>query len=389
MEEVVSILKNQEQIQELILKLKTMGEKSPEFQIFKKSIDLFHLNKTPKGVHQIDLLQNIFKFSDARNCFDSFRLVCKSWQNAVETIRLNQDPHLEILSEISSHESNGKFPIFFIKYIKIFKRFTLNFINLDVTKWDSISKFILQNVKNLRAIGIFWNPTTPPNLEIFLFNFFKNSQKTLQEVGFFGDTHSFTFPQIFLPNVDTVIILLHQVENFNFINTLANIMCKDMKQFIFMDIHRIPNVLEYIAKNYTKNFVYSPEISILEHIPLKVSHLKLEHLAHFRYALAIECLVLEVPNLAMPSDGEWDNYQNLLFFFPNLKSIVFFYKRKYTNLDSLLISLSSKNQNIWAQRISYFEAQKLKILSGKHFLDIKLKLKNESSTWNFEFRQLH
>jgi len=83
MNDIISILQNQEKMEELILKLKTIGEDSPQFQIFKTNIDSFNLNKTHRGSHMTNILQNIFKYSDSRECFDKFRFVCKSWQFSV------------------------------------------------------------------------------------------------------------------------------------------------------------------------------------------------------------------------------------------------------------------------------------------------------------------
>jgi len=121
MDDIISILQNHHKMEQLILKLKTIGENSPQFQTFKTSIQSFHLNKPLKGVHQKNILQHVFKYSDSRECFDSFRLVCKSWQNSVETIRFDAYPPNTIFQELSRHERNGHFPPFYGKYLKIFR----------------------------------------------------------------------------------------------------------------------------------------------------------------------------------------------------------------------------------------------------------------------------
>ena len=55
------------------------------------------------GIHQKTIIQHTLRFSDAEECFQNFRLVCKSWKNAVETIRFNRMAGPEIFGEFESN----------------------------------------------------------------------------------------------------------------------------------------------------------------------------------------------------------------------------------------------------------------------------------------------
>ena len=93
----------------MILKLKTKGEKSPQFQTFKNSIDSFHFNQSPKGIHQTNMLQNILKFSDARGtCI----LKASAWFVNLDRMLLKQVHPIGFLYDMSLHEKYGEFPIF-------------------------------------------------------------------------------------------------------------------------------------------------------------------------------------------------------------------------------------------------------------------------------------
>merc|ERR1712034_119234 len=112
---------------------------------------------------------------------------------------------------------------------------------------------------------------------------------------------------------------------FNYLmKTFVDVMCPSLKSFRISYIHRAPQILKYIANNYPSHFVYAPKISVLEHIPLKISHLKLANLAAYRYTSHIEYLILHVKNFHVPSEGGWDDYREILYFFPNLKGVTFY-----------------------------------------------------------------
>jgi len=380
MEEIISILQNPEKMEQLILK---------------SFIDSFRLKPPPRGVHQTNILQHVFKYSNSRECFDSFRLVCKSWQYAVETIRLNTYPDpCTIFRELCLHERNGNFHPFYTKYFKIFRNLVLDLDEFDISdmlKWNSISNLLVDNMTNLRNICICFpiSNSIPPEFVSFLFNLFKNSKSTLKDLVIECRDGMVTLPTISLPNLThlSIFMLDNKVQNFDdFMKTFVDVMCPNLKIVLVYDIHQEPQILKYITKNYPNHFIYGPEISTLEHIPLKISHLNLEHLAAYRYAPHIEYLVLHVKNLHVPSEGSWDDYRETLSFFPNLKGIIFAYNETYTTLVSSLSSLPSASQNIWQERIDYFKSQNIKILDESEYLEIISKLRQSlSPSWSFSF----
>merc|ERR1712096_476758 len=108
-----------------------MGQSKPS-QSLKEIITFFGLNNTPKEIHQKNILQNTFKFCDPLECFTQFRLVCKSWQRAVEDMKFHSKLDLE---DIVKFEQNGKYPIFYCKYVQAFKKIAF-FLNENVLeKW--------------------------------------------------------------------------------------------------------------------------------------------------------------------------------------------------------------------------------------------------------------
>jgi len=332
MDEIISILQNSHKMEQLILKLKTIGENSPQFQTFKTSIQSFHLNKPPRGLHQKNILQHAFKYSDSRECFDSFRLVCKSWQNSIETIRLDIAPPITIFPELCHHERHGHFPRFYIKYLKIFKNLDVRLRhNFDLTKWSSIANLLLQNMNHLGKIRID-TEAVPFKFKIFLFYLFENSKFTLNNLSI---NCWDTLPVIALPNLTCFSICIYNNYNndsgtFDYLmKTVVDVMYKDLKLFEICHIEKSPNILKHMIENYQNHFVCAPEISILEHIPLKLSHLKLSKLATYRYASSIEYLILHVKDLQVPYEDGWDYHREILSFFPNLKGVLFLYNRLY------------------------------------------------------------
>merc|ERR1712034_232349 len=154
--------------------------------------------------------------------------------------------------------------------------------------------FILNNFTKLRRIAINFT-SVPHNFDAFLYTLFKNSQHTLKHIKYFVDLkslHTFTFPSIVLPNVSTFHLCLRGTDNFDGINIIPSTVCPNLKECAFWNIHKTANLLEYIEQQFPKHFVYSPNISTLDRIPLKFSHLKLNQFTHRRYASSIKCLAL-------------------------------------------------------------------------------------------------
>jgi hypothetical protein len=227
---------------------------------------------------------------------------------------------------------------------------------------------------------------------VFLLNLFKNSATSIQKIIISSRDQIVTLPAISLPNLTVISIKVYQnnnnrVKDLDYLmKTFVDVRCPYLKVFKIHNIYKAPKILIYFLQHYSNHFVCGPEISTLEHIPLKICYIDLEKLTAYRYASHIEYLILHVKNLQVASDGGWDNYREILSFFPNLKGIVFYYNKKYTTLVSLLRRFPSTSQNIWQQRIDYFKSQNIMLLQRKQIFKIISDLRQSlSPSWMFQF----
>jgi len=97
--------------------------------------------ETPRGIHQKTIIQHTLRFSDTGDCFQKFRLVCKSWKDAVETIRFNRMIGDEKMDETEAEigffddldeqiKSQAMVPNinYFCKYLALFKKNFYTFV---------------------------------------------------------------------------------------------------------------------------------------------------------------------------------------------------------------------------------------------------------------------
>jgi hypothetical protein len=130
-QEILSFLTNEGKRNDLIYKLTHAGDSSEQMKAFKNIITSFNLHKPPRGIQHTTLLQNTFRYCDPKECFTNFRLVCKSWQNAIETIRFDR---CLVISK----------PVYCPKYYKMFKKVKIIFTNSVLQNWDSLYPIILK-----------------------------------------------------------------------------------------------------------------------------------------------------------------------------------------------------------------------------------------------------
>ena len=89
-EKVLACLENPDKLKEFISRLKNAGKNSkPFFNVHNAMVEL-RMNRSPRGIHQKTIIQHTLRFCDSWESFHEFRLVCKSWKDAVETIRFNR-----------------------------------------------------------------------------------------------------------------------------------------------------------------------------------------------------------------------------------------------------------------------------------------------------------
>ena len=92
----------------------------------------------------------MFTFTEPENCFENYRIVCKSWKKIIEqNLKFNQFPKNQKLKEIfSCLRQEKKIPIFYEKYLQSFKKLNLHSWILP-ENCDLIFEFFLHNMKNL------------------------------------------------------------------------------------------------------------------------------------------------------------------------------------------------------------------------------------------------
>lgn len=390
LQEVLSFLEHAEKRERLIQKLIHAGKDSKEVHAFHDIIDSFNLNKTPKGIDQIDILQNTFKFCSPFEAFRTFRLVSKTWQRAFETFRFKK-----FCFPLDNLGQFAQIPVSYSKFVHNFKEFKLEFDANILSKWDSISKFILAHVKkaNYFEFAFEANVLAPPNFDTFLLQLFQNSQITLKKIGFEKTPQFFQCPAISLPNVTRVVFVMseihdHMVEDFDmFVKTLAK-SCEYLEQFIIFDIEKCPNMIEHIKTHYSDKCVISNGSFVSRTMPVKMPVCpRLSHLQHFQYPRKILFLNVCVSNCEKINDNGWDNYQTLFTFAPNLQGIRLstFKGRKWLQLQDLLNQLPEKIQEVWKKRIHYLRSRNIKIMSQSEYLSKSVELCKQTK-WGFTFQ---
>jgi len=82
-----------------LYKLKQCGENSLEMISIQHMLEKFKIHNPPRGIilTQTTILKHTFQFVLAKDCFQNFTLVCKSWNLAVETTKFkNQSPPYQV-----------------------------------------------------------------------------------------------------------------------------------------------------------------------------------------------------------------------------------------------------------------------------------------------------
>jgi len=389
LQEILSFLEDEEKRNRLIYKLKHAGEDSKPVHAFKEIITFFNLHKAPRGIHQKNILQNTFHYCEPNKCFTKFRLVCKSWQDAVETIRF--DSILVIDDWILNYERNGNFQTFFPKFLKIFKKLHLHITSQILMKFDSVTKVILQNMKNLHQIRFYSEQNTPRNFDAFALQFLQNSQSTLKTLKF-NTREIFPLPIVSLPNVTKIkfhVKVDHSAKIEQFTNFVQRILenCEYLENFYIDGIHDSIQMTEYTAQNYPENCLYANYCYASQKLPTKMSSCSaLSNLHTFEYPSAMKCLNLKVIDFNRPYDERWEEYKSILALCPNLKKIriVQCIEDNQIELEEALQNISPANQDIWKERIQYLKLCGIDTINWDQFQNAMKQL-HKQTKWGFLF----
>ena len=172
-------------VRSLLVNVNTLKRKSKIAALFffERKKKKTEANLEDSWVNQKDIVQYIFKYLKPLECFQNQRLVCKFWQYAVETNRY--DEWYVVNFEYLEYKYDPTQP-FFHKYVRSFKKMKLNItcmINED--KWKYVRDWILNNMKKLNEIEIYWAfrfvvEDLPEDYQSFEFNLIQNSIQTLK-----------------------------------------------------------------------------------------------------------------------------------------------------------------------------------------------------------------
>jgi hypothetical protein len=388
LKQVLSFLENEEKRNRLIAKLKNAGENSKPLHALKDIITSFNLHKAQKEIHQKNILQTTFRYLNTKECFHKFRLVCNTWKRAIETMRFHKR-RIEINNETLGWKQNGNFAIISPKYLRIFKRLTLEVSPEILLKWSNVSKLILQNMKNLTHVTVVLEHDIPPNFENFLYQLFENSQNTITKIEYRAE-EVLSFPNVSLPNLTHMTLKVPenndtQIENFDKLmkNILKN--CEYLKKFFVHDINNSQQIKNHISANYSHHCLYSDECLETLSLPMQATFCTdLSDLSGIENVYAIKALGIDV-DFNFPYDCGWDNYKTIFQLFPNLKFInISEVDVEHKTFDESMKTISSENQKIWKERVTYLKSRGIDMIGS--WKDFNKKVNKISiGIWSFRF----
>lgn len=364
--------------------------------------------QAPLGIHQKTIIQHTLRFSDTKECFHNFRLVCKSWKDAVETIRFNRIVGPEILSEFDYMIYGDWVPmVYCLKYLALFKKILIP-LNLEGGKILSI---ILNSMKKLNAIKFdkrycrdgesesgYCNDHEE-EFDSFLFQILQNSRGTLRTLHL---PKFIVLPDdLFFPNLTELTLcgtdIFFQSQNFQ-INFPKILKIMSNLENVFLDLggRDSNNVYKYIFENYARHCISATAsfwnncilnlvpVYILEDIKFLKTNLEntkyISHLQHAHFVIDWEGGTMR--------DG-WDTYQESFDQCTNLKAIELDTPSDGNFIKKILPNLSQIEQEIWNERISYFQARGIHLAGANEISgnkNLRKKFANTAEiTWKFHF----
>jgi hypothetical protein len=208
-EEVVACLESTEKREEFILRLKNAGVNSTPSLNLQSAMTELKMNKAPRGIDEKTILQHTLKFTDPDECFQSFRLVCKSWKYAVETIKFNEELPLTIFDDIDEIIDKNGLPIspYFEKYLQCFRKLEVPMKLFSSKNGRHILSLVLKNMKKLNHINFDSDcESLPETVDPFMLQILENSHETLQCTSI----SRFCIPDISFPKLKTLTIEIGQ-----------------------------------------------------------------------------------------------------------------------------------------------------------------------------------
>jgi len=276
--------------------------------------------------------------------------------------------------------------------LRLFKKLEINIDTIE--NKNIIIPLVLNNMKKLNEITLWGNAE-----ESFVHDLLQNSHETLkylflQRLFYIPDI---TFPQLaeFQLSTSEEHTLLPEFQNC-FPKILKHTPCLETVRLYECDSI---SITQYALNNYESHCMSVQQWGLAPNNPVRNAPVKIltgihnlqnmlttnhdnKYLSHVEYA---HVFILSLH----PMDNGWDIYRDVFDQFRNLKAIELERPSGKNFIKDYLPTLSEEHQNIWKERISYFEARGICIAHLKEIRDnasLRAKVAKEAGVpWIFHF----
>ena len=353
------------------------------------------MNKAPRGIDDTTIMQHTFRYAQVKECFQQFRLVCKSWKHAIETMRFNR----YLPKSWIFFSKMNQIPILYVqKYLRAFRKISFHMDELEEIGQHSLT-VISDSVQKLNCAEFNYDDYD----EISQFNtsfitkILQNSKTTLQfaNIPILSILKGITFLKLrklelimsenFISSDEFVTYFPKILEN-----NIGNLDVVDL--FLFDGYHP---VCEYIEQYYGKHCISGESLEDVKNLPLKIRKWvwNLEELQSQKYTTSLQYLHILIPSTCMDMEMEssvgWDTYQEIFDQFPNLKAIEIWYARNSKNFIDVVSTFPPERQQRWHSRIAYFQKRGIHLAKRNEIYgneNLKMQLAKEAGiSWRFDF----
>jgi len=362
-------------------------------------LEKFKIHNPPRGIilTQTTILKHTFQFGLAKDCFQNFTLVCKSWNLAVETTKFkNQSPPYQVCKLCS--------PPSLTRLSKVLSSFDTLYMNFNSPPFLSDRQFarsrsvvpinenlldqILCKMKFLKKIQFVcssvrfgFDAIKNPNYEFYVLKpfFLKLVSKHQDTLKFLSIPHFFSLPT---ENQSDYTNLKIYSSRFNNGKSFKNCL-KVFEKFGFpklIHLHSFSQdcISQYIDEHYKKNSIlgtFNPR-SVSRYSPpipnyLSVKFLQLQGCNIFitkdwlelPWTYGLDVLYLNIKTSILKNGNKpvqypkWENFKLLLQHLPNLKGICFNFSTVH-NVQNIFPLYEIYLQNREIKNLSIFQFEK-------------------------------
>jgi len=279
--------------------------------------------RSPRGIKQKNIIQNIMSFAPLRSTWISHRLVCKDWRHAIESMRFHAS-----IEEIESEYdivNVVKFPGAFLLLTRLTK------LELEIHRLLELNaddeQTLIDVAKNLKQIRFYvWNHEHDDDdnerVGRITSKILSQSHRTLTNLDL-----SSRFLPCALPNLKFLEVNIDQYSVEDVANLLNTLDLDHVQQIRFWGISKI--VANFIAEKYSR-YCFSARGSDASTLPVRaIMTLSLNTILEIKYPECVEYIFAGIMlNEATKEFNEGWNQANLSNF-PNLKEIYAHFRCHY------------------------------------------------------------